>query len=88
MAWVHHESSQLHSSDYDGNEQTLRVRFHCKCKGADANCNTCGGKGHGEPYTYYDVPEAAWVAVRDGESVGAAFNTHIKKGGYKFERPA
>lgn len=93
MSWVSHDSSQLHSSSYDPVEETLTVRFRCgscagkgKPEGSEFGCDKCGGKGHGDPYKYKGVPVEAYVAVRDAESVGAAFHQHIKKAGYEFER--
>jgi hypothetical protein len=73
------KSSNLHSLGYDPVTQEMSVLFnHTACKGA--GCVACDGKGHtGERYIYSDVPAEKYAAVRDSESIGAAFGKEIKQ---------
>lgn len=92
MAHIKHESSsQIFSTAYEPVDQLLTVRFKCgSCKGSGGNCADCprcDGRGWTKPeYRYKDVPADKYGAVRDADSVGSAFHTHIKKGGYAFEK--
>lgn len=92
MAYVRHESSsQIHSTSYDPVERSLNVRFLCgPCKGtgraAEDDCAKCGGAGHSSEYQYEGVPVEAYAAVRDAESVGATFNSLIKRGPFKYKK--
>ncbi len=87
MAFVKHDSSQIHSTQYDPVEQALHIRFHCACKDADPECKKCGGRGYSSEYKYQNVPAEKYVIVRDAESVGKAFAAHIKGNpDHPFER--
>lgn len=78
MAFVKHESSQIHSSQYDPVEQVAHFRFHCTCRDKDPECKKCGGRGYSSEYKYENVPSEVYGSIRDAESVGKAFAAHIK----------
>jgi hypothetical protein len=78
MAFVKHNSSQVHSSSYEPVDQTLNIRFHCVCKDKDSECPKCGGRGYGSEYKYTGVGAETYATVRDAASVGKAFGEHIK----------
>ena len=66
------DSSQLAAIGYDADQETLVVQF----KGGD-----------GSLYRYNGVPESSFVAViTNQDSIGNAFNSHIKDKAFPFEK--
>jgi len=89
----HEQSSQIHSSAYDGDTQQLFIRFNCpsckgngKAEGSEFGCEKCAGTGFSSSYVYDAVPAEVAAKVREAESVGSAFHQAIKKGGYAYKR--
>lgn len=70
------ESSNIRSLDYDPTEDTLHIRFHCKCKG-EAPCKDCSDKGYTE-YRYEGTGPHRYAAIRDSPSPGKAYHEEIR----------
>ena len=90
----HEKSSQIHTTEHDG-DNTLVIHFNCSsCKGGtapgSAHCPRCQGKGHNSSYRYANVSDALYKAVSQADSVGSAFAKLIKSNPdkYPFKRLA
>lgn len=68
-------SSQIHSIGYDPETQTLAIRF---TRGYGEK------RGPGSLYHYANVPQEAFDAFRNAESLGKHFGAHIKPHADKY----
>jgi hypothetical protein len=69
MTWLPLESAMLASVAYDATQLTLYLRF----------------RNSGDVYRYFEVPSTQYQALRDAESHGAFFLTHIRNC-FRYER--
>lgn len=73
MKRVSVKSSNLVSIGYDAQAGALEVEFK-----------------HGDLYQYFNVPTGVFDALmatnESGKSVGAYFDSHVKKAGYRYNR--
>lgn len=69
-------SSQIKALGYDTERSILYVEFHAREPGSP----------NGTFYAYQGVPDHVVSQVMNAVSVGTAFNTKVKKGGYEWLR--